>query len=86
MPSYRGRFSKTWATFRNFQPRLSYVALSRVKTLEGLMIDTPFDRESLHVNKAPAGMEMHLRDQDRRRGQALHTALYTPTGLSLERA
>ena len=71
---------------RDFQPGLSYVALSRVKTLGGLMIDTPFDRESLHVNRAPAGMEMRLRDQDRRRDQALHTALYMPTGLLLGRA
>ena len=76
---------------RDFQPGLSYVTLSLMKTLEGLMIDAPFDRESLHMTKAPAGMEMRLRDQYRRRGQALHAALYTPTeytptALSLEHA
>ncbi|KAI8415866.1 hypothetical protein FOFC_05493 [Fusarium oxysporum] len=40
---------------RDFQTGLSYVAVSRVKMLDGLMIDAPFERASLHYEKLPDG-------------------------------
>ncbi|KJZ74108.1 hypothetical protein HIM_06354 [Hirsutella minnesotensis 3608] len=40
---------------RDFQTGLSYVAVSRVKMLDGLMIDTPFERASLYYEKLPDG-------------------------------
>ncbi|KAF6516931.1 hypothetical protein HZS61_004134 [Fusarium oxysporum f. sp. conglutinans] len=54
---------------RDFQTGLSYVAVSRVKMLDGLMIDAPFERASLHYEKLPDGKHsvlMKVRDQDRR--------------------
>ncbi|KAG7416581.1 ATP-dependent DNA helicase PIF1 [Fusarium oxysporum f. sp. raphani] len=55
---------------RDFQTGLSYVAVSRVKMLDGLMIDAPFERASLHYEKLPdgkhTGVLMKVRDQDRR--------------------
>ncbi|RYC77057.1 hypothetical protein BFJ63_vAg20068, partial [Fusarium oxysporum f. sp. narcissi] len=50
---------------RDFQTGLSYVAVSRVKMLDGLMIDAPFERASLHYEKLPDGVLMKVRDQDR---------------------
>ncbi|KAF6525982.1 hypothetical protein HZS61_009026 [Fusarium oxysporum f. sp. conglutinans] len=55
---------------RDFQTGLSYVAVSRVKMLDGLMIDAPFERASLHYEKLPDGKHsvlMKVRDQDRLR-------------------
>jgi hypothetical protein len=40
---------------RDFQIRLSYVAVLRVKILEGLMIDALFERASLYYKKLPNG-------------------------------
>lgn len=46
---------------RDFQTGLSYVAVSRVKMLEGLMIDAPFERASLCYEKLPDGKNSSTR-------------------------
>ncbi|RKK10799.1 hypothetical protein BFJ65_g14795 [Fusarium oxysporum f. sp. cepae] len=63
---------------RDFQTGLSYVAVSRVKMLDGLMIDAPFERASLHYEKLPDGVLMKVRDQDRRKQQQLDQPLFQP--------
>ncbi|PHH89298.1 hypothetical protein CDD83_6340 [Cordyceps sp. RAO-2017] len=63
---------------RDFQTGLSYVAVSRVKMLDGLMIDTPFERASLYYEKLPDGVLMKVRDQDRRKQQQFDQPLFHP--------
>ncbi|KAM4061358.1 ATP-dependent DNA helicase PIF1 [Hirsutella rhossiliensis] len=51
---------------------LSYVAISRVKTLQGLMLDAPFDRNHLtYASPLEEGIKMKMRDQQLRKRQVL---------------
>ncbi|KAM4058206.1 PIF1-like helicase [Hirsutella rhossiliensis] len=50
---------------------LSCVAVSRVKTLQGLMLDAPFDRNHLTYASPPEGTKMKMRDQQLRKRQVL---------------
>ncbi|KAM4061960.1 PIF1-like helicase [Hirsutella rhossiliensis] len=52
---------------RDFQAGISYVAVSRVTSLQGLLLEAPFDR-----------MKMRLADQQRRQAQQLTDPLYPP--------
>ena len=56
---------------RDFQTGLSYVAASRVRTLQGLMLDAPFDRNHLTYVSLPEGIKMKMGDQQLRKRQAL---------------
>ncbi|KAM4067814.1 PIF1-like helicase [Hirsutella rhossiliensis] len=63
---------------RDFQAGISYVAVSRVTSLQGLLLEAPFDRQSLYNHTPTEGMKMRLADQQRRQGQQLTDAPYTP--------
>ena len=54
------------------QPGLSYVAVSRVKTLQGLLFDVPFDLSALRQVSRDA---FTAREQDGRRRQPQHVPL-----------
>ena len=66
---------------RDFQHGLSYVAISRVKTLQGLMLESPFERNNLYysADKKPFGLKTKLEDMKRRRRQQLLRPLYKPS-------
>ncbi|KAM4066052.1 ATP-dependent DNA helicase PIF1 [Hirsutella rhossiliensis] len=57
---------------------ISYVAVSRVTSLQGLLLEAPFDRQSLYNHTPTEGMKMRLADQQRRQGQQLSDPLYPP--------
>ncbi|KAJ3455720.1 hypothetical protein MRS44_017202 [Fusarium solani] len=62
---------------RDFQAGISYVAVSRVTSLQGLLLEAPFDRQSLY-NTPTEGMKMRLADQQRRQAQQLTDPPYPP--------
>jgi hypothetical protein len=45
-----------------FAADFSYVAVSRVKTLSGLMFENPFDRDRVHREKPSSAMKLKLAD------------------------
>ncbi|KJZ70277.1 hypothetical protein HIM_10321 [Hirsutella minnesotensis 3608] len=63
---------------RDFQAGISYVAVSRVTSLQGLLLEAPFDRQSLYNHTPTEGMKMRLADQQRRQTQLLTEPPYPP--------
>lgn len=61
-----------------FSSGLSYVAVSRVSTLEGLMFDAPFDRSRIHREVLSRPMQLKIADYEGRQLDALTEALYEP--------
>ncbi|KAM4055604.1 PIF1-like helicase [Hirsutella rhossiliensis] len=55
---------------RDFQAGISYVAVSRVTSLQGLLLEAPFDRQSLYNHTPTEGLHVC--------GQQLTDAPYTP--------
>ena len=54
-----------------FASGLSYVAVSRVKTLDGLMFESPFDRSRIYREVPAKSMQLKLADFETRRLQVL---------------
>ncbi|EFZ04210.2 ATP-dependent DNA helicase PIF1 [Metarhizium robertsii ARSEF 23] len=66
---------------RDFQAGISYVAVSRVTSLQGLLLEAPFDRQSLCNHTPTEGMTMRLVDQQHRQAQQLTNPPYPPVYL-----
>jgi ATP-dependent DNA helicase PIF1 len=56
---------------RDFAAGLSYVAVSRVKRLDGLMFDVPFDLEAI-LSASDKGIQARARDARRREAQRIY--------------
>ncbi|KAJ3455383.1 hypothetical protein MRS44_013983 [Fusarium solani] len=63
---------------RDFQAGISYVAVSRVTSLQGLLLEAPFDRQNLYNYTPTEGMKIRLADQQRRQAQQLIDPPYPP--------
>ncbi|CAM1507676.1 Fc.00g073170.m01.CDS01 [Cosmosporella sp. VM-42] len=63
---------------RDFQAGISYVAVSRVTSLKGLLLEAPFDRQNLYNHTPTEGMKMRLDDQQHRQAQQLIDPPYPP--------
>ncbi|EXU95371.1 PIF1-like helicase [Metarhizium robertsii] len=66
---------------RDFQAGISYIAVSRVTSLQGLLLEAPFDRQSLYNHTPTEGMKMRYIDQQRRQAQQLTSPPYPPVYL-----
>lgn len=62
-----------------FASGLSYVAVSRVSTLKGLLFDAPFDRSRVFNEVPLRSMQLKIADYERRKLQALLAPLYEPS-------
>ena len=61
-----------------FATGLSYVAVSRVSKLEGLMFDTPFERARVYREPPTKAMQAKMADYERRLAGRLQEAQYQP--------
>ena len=62
-------------TDREFSTRLQYVAISRVKTLDGILFEEPFDYEQMVNRHTSPIVRMRNGDYDRCRGQHMEEPL-----------